>query len=399
MQQARRQRQIRADQLTDSLQVGLSALQLAEQERLRTVGQMAAGIAHDFNNALAPIVGFSELLLNDPEKRANQELLVKWLQHINTSASDAAKVVRQIREFGKQTSNNLSRTPIDLNQLIQQIIEITKPCWKDQAQSTGNTINIDTDLESIPTLLGEEYALREVLTNLIFNAVDFMPNGGTIILGTAVDGDFIRLWVSDTGIGMTEEVREHCFEPFFTTKGPQGTGLGLALVQSIAQRHGGTVTVESEPGKGTTITLRLPIPVAIPVADTPIAVPAISRPLHVLLVDDEPLIIKLVTIYLTDAGHTVATAKNGVAALELLKASRFDLVLTDKAMPEMNGEQLAVAIQATYPSLPVIMMTGFGDLIKANNERPPYISGILSKPLTQLTLRAALAEVFPPQAT
>jgi len=373
--------------------------QLVEQERLRAVGQLAAGIAHDFNNTLSPIVGFSELLLKDPAKRTDPVLLVQWLQFINTAATDAASVVRQIRELSHAPAPDALRVPVDLNQLIPQIIASTQPRWKNQAQGEGRTLNIVAQCGPIPLVTGEEYALREALTNLLFNAVDFTPDGGTITLGTAVDGEFVRCWVSDTGAGMTEETREHCLEPFFTTKGPKGTGLGLAMVQSIAQRYDGTVAIASALGQGTTVTLRLPIPIVQPAVPTRDAAAPVPQVLHVLVVDDEPLLCVLVEAWLTADGHRVATSTSGAAALQRLQTESFDLVITDKAMPKMGGEQLAVAIQAVAPALPVILMTGFGDLMKASGKMPPHISAILCKPITEASLREALAKVFPPQAT
>ena len=373
--------------------------QLIEQERLRVVGQLAAGIAHDFNNTLAPIVGFSELLLKDPAKRADPALLVQWLQFINTAATDAASVVRQIRELSHVPTPAALQVPVDLNQLIQQIIASTQPRWKDQAQGEGCTLNIVAQCGPIPLVTGEEYALREAVTNLLFNAVDFTPNGGTITLGTAVAGEFVRCWVSDTGVGMTEETRQHCLEPFFTTKGPQGTGLGLAMVQSIVQRYGGTVAIASVLGRGTTVTLRLPIPSVQAAIPARAAAPPVPRVLRVLVVDDEPLLCILVEAWLKIDGHSVATVSSGPAALQRLQTDPFDLVITDKAMPDMNGEQLAVAIHESTPGLPVILMTGFGDLMKAAGKMPPHIRVILSKPITGESLREALAEVFPTEGT
>ena len=369
--------------------------QIVQQEKLRGLGQMASGIAHDFNNALSPIVGFTELLLKYPEKRADPEQVVKWLKNIHISATDAARMVRRIREFSLQHPAGGAFQPLDLHQLIQQTIEITRPRWKDQAQSGGRPIQVKTDLAPVPLIPGEEYAIREVLTNLLFNAVDALPAGGTITLGTAVDGQFVRLWVCDTGTGMTAEVRQRCFEPFFTTKLEQGTGLGLAMVHGIIQRHGGTVAIDSEPDHGTTITIRLPIPRTETAAIAPVEHPALTRSLHVLVVDDEPTLCEVVEAWLTLDGHTVATAADGVAGLTQLKAGQFDLVITDKAMPDMSGEQLAAAIHRSTPHLPVVMMTGFGDIMKAGGQIPPHIKAILSKPVTQATLRETLAKVFP----
>ena len=374
--------------------------QLIQQENLRAMGQMAAGIAHDFNNALSPIVAFSALMLEHMELLTDQKRSADYLQIINTCATDAAGVVRRLREFGRTRGAGDVSQAIDLPGLVRQTIELTQPRWKDEVQAKGLTIYIATDLRYVPPIVGEEYALREVLTNLIFNAVDAMPDGGTITLGTAEDGNFVRLSVSDTGTGMTEEVRQHCFEPFFTTKDEKGSGLGLAMVHGIVQRHGGTVEIKSEPGRGTMFIIRLPIQLAEtkPTAvATDTSVP--RRKLHVLAVDDEPFMRTSIEVTLMMEGHTVETVGSGAEALARLKEQRFDVLLADRAMPEMNGEQLAVAIHAIVPDLPVILMTGTGDIMKAAGEIPPHITAILSKPFTMSTLCAALDKAVPPQLT
>ena len=382
-------------QLTEALTaVRQMQQQVVQQANLRVLGQMAAGIAHDFNNALAPIIGFSELLLKHPEKVADQQLVVKYLQYINTCGTDAARVVRQMLEFSRQRATVEDYRPLDINKLVRQTIEHTQQRWKDQAQATGRTIQIVTDLLPVQQITGEESAIRELLTNLIFNAVDALPDGGTITLGTMLDGQWVRLSVSDTGTGMTEEVRRRCLEPFFTTKGTEGTGLGLAMVQGIVQRHNGTLEIESQVGQGTTFIIRFSLQHGTP-PPVPLKVPALSRTLHVLVVDDEPLLRTVAEAWLVEDGHTVATAENGAAALARLTTGKFDLVITDKAMPNMNGEQLAAAIYKGETIAPVILMTGFGDLMKATGELPPHISAILSKPITQESLREALAKVFP----
>ena len=369
--------------------------QIIQQEQLRGLGQMASGIAHDFNNALSPIVGFTELLLNDPTKRTDQPLLEKWLRSIYTCATDATAVVKRIREFGRQKkTNNEIFQPVDLNRLVAQTIELTAPHWKDQTQATGSTIQVDTELQPVPAILGDESAIRGILTNLIFNAADAMPTGGRLTLGTAVEDRFVRLSIRDTGTGMTEEVRHRCFEPFYTTKGQQGTGLGLSMTHSVVQRHGGTVAVQTALGRGTTFTVRFPIPrQAIP-PTVPAPAAPLPNSLHILVVDDDPGLCEVIQAELNSDGHLVETAANGTAALTRLMGSHFDLVLTDLAMPQMNGKQLAAAIHQSIPSLPVILMTGFGDQMNAAGEMPPHISTILCKPVTIASLRAALAKIF-----
>ena len=374
--------------------------QIIQHENLRVLGQMAAGIAHDFNNALAPVIGFSELLLKYPERLRNSEQVVKQLQIINTCASDAARMVRQMRAIGSPHTTSDAFEPLDVNRVVRQTIELTQPRWKDQAQSAGQTIHMVTNLLPVPVIYGAEFAIREALTNLIFNAVDAMPTGGTITLSTRVDGPFIELLVNDTGGGLTEEVRRRVFEPFFSTKGAGGHGLGLAMVRGVVQQHGGTVEVESRSGQGTTFKIRLPIEYVKPTPSVPAssADGLVTRPLRVLVVDDEPMLRTVMTAFLTGDGHVFETAASGAEALAQLKdGNKFDVVITDKTMPEMNGEQLAVAINQRAPSMPIILMTGFGDMMLDAGELPPHICTILCKPFTQSSLRAALVKAVPAQ--
>jgi CheY-like chemotaxis protein len=220
-----------------------------------------------------------------------------------------------------------------------------------------------------------------------------MPEGGTLTVRTRPDGGHAVLEVGDTGIGMADEVRQRCLEPFFSTKRERGTGLGLAITYGIIHRHQGTLAIESEPGRGTTFIIHLPVhtePAAgkkTQEADVP------SRRLRVLAVDDEPPILEFVTDYLTGDGHTVETATNGVEALEKFLADWFDVVITDQWMLEMPGDQLAATIKQLAPNKPVILLTGFGDLISASGLKPAGVDIIISKPVTLAGLRQAIAKV------
>jgi signal transduction histidine kinase len=382
---------------------------VVQQERLRALGQMAGGIAHDFNNALSPIMGYSELLLMVPGILDDKEKVTQYLHIINTGAKDAAKIVSRLREFYRQREEGEALLPVNINNLINQAVSLTQPKWKDQAQASGVTVTIQTDLGDVPTIPGNEAELRETLTNLIFNAVDAMPGGGVITIRTRSDfglgiseGDAspkseirnpqsVVIEVSDTGAGMSEEVRRRCLEPFFTTKGERGTGLGLAMVYGIIRRHKGTIDIQSEPGKGTTFSLCLPLDQGEAVGVREQAMKAPSRPLRVLAVDDEPPVLEIISQYLAMYGHTVETATNGRTALKKFQAAAFDVVITDRAMPRMSGDQLAAAIKRASPQTPVIMLTGFGEFMNAAGERPEGVDLIVSKPVTIDSLLEALA--------
>jgi CheY-like chemotaxis protein/anti-sigma regulatory factor (Ser/Thr protein kinase) len=271
---------------------------------------------------------------------------------------------------------------------------ITQPKWKTQAQANGVMINILTDLQDIPLISGKESELREVLTNLIFNAVDAMTKNGIISLHTRAEGKNIILEVSDSGIGMTEEIKKRCFELFFSTKDDAGTGLGLPIAYGIIQRHKGTIEVESERGKGTKFIINLPITTEKQSENKLKATKNNIRPLRILIVDDEKPIQRILSLFLTADGHTFELASNGLEGLEKFKSGKFDLVITDKAMPDMGGDKLADYIKQIMPKMPIIMITGFGNIMEASGEIPKNIDCLVSKPLIMDELRKALAETI-----
>src|SRR5580765_344443 len=231
------------------LELKTTQQQVLQQERLRAMGQMASGIAHDFNNSLSPIVGFAELLLRQPDLATDKAQ--GFVKLINTAARDATAVVKRLRELYRERRELSDDAAVDLARCIEEAVALTQPRWKNQARSQGIMIGVRTDVPPLPIILGDPAAIREMMTNLIFNAVDAMPKGGTIAVTARIEGHEVRLEVHDTGTGMTDEVRQRCLDPFFSTKGQQGTGLGLALVQATVARHHGTLVLESELGKGT----------------------------------------------------------------------------------------------------------------------------------------------------
>ena len=365
--------------------------QVLQQERLRAMGEMASGIAHDFNNTLSPILGFAELLLQRPD--VPPATTQRYAELINTAALDAASVIRRLRDLYRDRGESSPDAAVDLRGCLEEAAALTQPRWKSEALGRGVSIRVViTGAMDVPLILGDAAGIREMLTNLIFNAVDAMPQGGTITMHVRQDGDEVVLTVGDTGIGMSEEVRRRCLEPFFSTKDQQGTGLGLALVQTTVQRHGGALTVESEPGQGTTFSIRLPIyrePPATPAAD-PVER---SRRLRILWVEDDPLVRTVVTELLSRQGHTVQSAANGLEGLDTFMSGRFDLVITDRAMPEMGGDQLATTIRQIAPKKPIIMLTGFGDLMDAKGEQPPAVDAVISKPVTMESLASTIKQV------
>ena len=391
LEESVRQRTIELERALTGLQ--RSQKQVIQQERLAALGTMAGGIAHDFNNALSIIIGFGELLLRDAEHGLTREKATPPLTTILTAADDAAKIVHRLREFYRPDETGDQRQPVDLNQIIGQAISLTQPRWQTAATAGGRTITIATEPGAIPCIAGDAAELREALTNLIFNAVDALPAGGAITFRTRPEGAAAVLEISDTGTGMSEDVRHRCLEPFFSTKGRHGTGLGLSMVFGIIHRHAGTIAIESELGKGTTFALRLPAAKAGS-ATPPAAVPAANGSLRVLVVDDQPILCQLVCEHLQDDLHTVETALSGSEALEKFRAAPFDLVITDHVMAGMTGEQLAAAIKELNPHVPVILLTGYAGEATAGEQYSPALDLVLAKPLSRTALRRALAKVM-----
>jgi PAS domain S-box-containing protein len=367
--------------------------QIVQQERLRALAQMASGVAHDFNNVLAKILGFNELLLAWPENLDDKEKVKKYLQMTNAAAQEAVNIVNRLREFYRHRKESEVYQAVDVNEAVAQAIVLSQPKWKEQMMANGATVVVETELRDIPAVRGSDSDLREVVINLLFNAVDAMPQGGTVSVATGAEGDSVIIQVRDTGRGMTEEVRQRCFEPFFSTKGERGTGLGLAIVYGIVQRHGGGIDIQSEVGKGTAVVIRLPV-AQTEDGELRSHGNAPLRPLRVLVVEDEPQVRDIEAEYLRGDGHTVETAENGREAMERFKHGRFDVVVADRAMPGMSGDRLTEAIKELSPGTPVLMVTGFADMPTDGAKATHQPDMILRKPITQMALRQAVARVL-----
>jgi signal transduction histidine kinase/ActR/RegA family two-component response regulator len=393
-------------QLAVAVELRRTQEHVSRQERLNALGQMASGIAHDFNNALVPVAGYTELLLSRPDQLQDKDRVLRYLRIILTGARDAASVVGRLREFYRRRETGEEFHAVDLNQLVEQVIALTRPKWRDEALARSCDIEVTAELQPIPSMFGNESELREMLTNLIFNAVDAMPKGGRITIrtlrilhGAETAGDpaadpptQVSLEVSDTGIGMTADIRQRCLEPFFSTKGERGSGLGLAMVYGTVKRHRGTLDLDSSVGVGTKVAICFPAESAAePEASTQSATP--PRELDVLVVDDEPFARDVIAQYLVGDGHRVQLASNGREGLERFKAGRFDVVVTDQAMPIMNGGELAGLIKALAPSVPVILVTGFGDIMTASDNHPAGVDRILTKPASMAAVREAVANL------
>ncbi len=383
---------------TNDLQNALEQLsnaqeQVVKQERRLALSMMASGIAHDFNNALTMMLGYGELMLPWFKNNAPDAKEHAYLKHIIAAAQDATHIVSRLRDFSRPAEADELRAPLEVNTLCEQAIAFTTPKWKAKARAIGATIEVRTDFAETPNVLASAPELRESLTNLIFNAVDAMPSGGTITVSTRADGPNVRINVTDTGTGMTEEDAARCLEPFFSTKGEKGTGLGLAVVYGIIHRHGGTIEIASEIGRGTTFSLLLPATDQMAVVSGDDEQAAVNRMLSVLVVDDQDIICELIAAHLSADGHEPVTVSDSTEALARFEAGEFDLVITDQSMPGMSGEQLARKIKERKPGAHVIMLTGFGDDLLTDGKAPEGVGRVLSKPVSSEELRRAIFEV------
>ncbi|PYS81044.1 MAG: hypothetical protein DMF67_18280 [Acidobacteria bacterium] len=365
----------------------------AQIEKLSALGELASGVAHNFNNTLTGILARAQLLLeasDDPQEvRRGLEIIIQ-------TAEDGAKTVKRIQDFARQRRDQ-DFVPIDVDQLMLEVAEITRPRWKDRAEAENVHIKLVRQIGSNALIMGDAGELREVLVNMVFNAVDAMPSGGTLTLSTNEAGEEVEIRVSDTGTGMTEEVRAKVFDPFFTTKGKAGMGLGLSVSYGIIRRHEGVVEVESEVGRGTTFRVRLPKvgEAALPAqAAAPQAQPSRrDESLRILVVDDEDYVRELLADILEREGCEVALAAEGREALRLYESGEFDAVFTDVGLPGMSGWELARAVRERDSEVALAVITGWGDEVSHEERAAAQANWIIPKPFTVERITDLVREV------
>ena len=370
--------------------------QYAQIEKLSALGELASGVAHDFNNTLAGILGRAQLLLTtkDPERvEAGLKLIIK-------TAKDGAKTIKRIQDFARQRRDH-DFQPVSVDQLLLDVREITRPRWKSRAESEGVHISLELQLGSDEArVMGDESELREVLVNLVFNAVDAMPQGGTLMLSTRESDGAVEIAVADNGEGMAEEVRSRVFDPFFTTKGNAGMGLGLAVSYGIIRRHEGAVEVESELGRGTTFRIKLPAALASaepePAAEAPAIalVPQRTDATRILVVDDEDNVRELLADILESEGYQVELASSGREALEKFgDGAAFDALFTDLGMQGMSGWELAHAVRELDEKVPVAVVTGWGEAVGSGERLAARVDWVIAKPFDTAQILAIAREV------
>ena len=367
--------------------VRAAQVQLVQAERLAALGQMAGGIAHDFNNTLFIALGISEVQLAKP---ALDGELRGALERIRTCALDAASTVRRLQVFSRGQQVEVAQEIFYPSLLAEEVPELTRAKWADEALRRGVSIEVTTALEAVPPVRANPAEVREVLINLVFNAVDSMEQNGAIQISTGSRDGRAFFAVRDEGVGIDAATRERIFEPFFTTKGARGFGFGLSTSWAIARRLGGELQVESQPGRGSTFTLWLPLAgeaLGRPVLVTPGSSAARA---HILIVDDDALVLETVQALVTTLGHSAVTASSGERAFELLAGERFDLVLTDMGMPSVTGLDVARTVRERWPRIPVVLLTGWGSDRELEEYGARSLEHVLAKPITREALGAAL---------
>lgn len=372
------------------------ALRAVEQrervsERLRALGELAAGVAHNFNNALTSILAHTQVLARSSElpEWAREDLLV-----IERVSRGAAVTVRRIQSFAR-TRDPEAVEPADLADVVANAIALTRPRWHPPGGSPKYELDWTPSEAKLP-IVGNGAELCEVLVNLILNALDAMPDGGSLSVCTGLEGDRVWVEVGDTGIGIDAGAQHRLFDPFFSTKGRQGLGLGLSVSHGIVERHRGEITVESEPGRGSKFTVWLPL--GEHVGDSEVKPFVSARPSVILLVDDDPVVRRSLGQMLEQLGHQVVTAEHGREALVRLDERRdIELVLTDLAMPVLDGAGLILEVSRRWPKLPRILMTGL--VADAEASLVDLSDLILSKPIDLAVLDRVLARFLPAMPT
>jgi PAS domain S-box-containing protein len=387
---------VHVEDVTEARQAEQQREAMAQSEKLRALGQMATGIAHDINQSLMLVASYSDLarqaLTEDPPNLAEmQDLLTTTTQ----AALDGGETVKRLLVFTRAAPDQDGKR-FDLGSVVREAAQLTAPRWRDAAQAEGRPISLHVEAAGHPTILGSPARLRELMTNLIFNAVDALPAGGAIRLRVVAEDEQGVVEVTDSGVGMSAQVQARAFEPFFTTKGEGGTGLGLAMVFGIVEQHGGHIEVQSATGNGTTFRMTFPLAAAL-AADAGPSPRALAPaepllPLRILAVDDEPMMTKALVRMLKPSGHLVSVAGSGEEALEKLAEQTYDVVLSDMGMGAgMNGWELAEAVKKRWPSVRFMLATGWGAAMDPAEFRTKGIEAVLSKPYHPNDLLQALA--------
>ncbi len=345
-------------------------------ERLRALGEMAQGVAHNFNNLLVGVLGYAQII----QMKSDDAQIAQDLEYIIESALRAKDLVERLNRAVQGEKGDTAQ-PVPVNEAVQEAVVEARPRWKDTAEAKEISIDVVTELEEVPPISGTQDRLQDMLVDLLFNAVDALPKGGTITIHTqAVDGA-VQVTVKDTGVGMGEETRRRVFDPLFTTKADVGTGLGLSTVYNTITRWGGSIEVESSPGKGTAFVLGLPVWTGPKQEEAAEAGPRPLRRGKVLVVEDEEIVCHVLSDLLSEE-HEVEVVSSGKEALDRFAPGRYDVALIDLGMPEMPGNRVAERMREADPLVVAVLVTGWD--LEADDPRLAAFDFRLMKPFTSL---------------
>lgn len=367
--------------------------QLVQSEKQRALGVLSGGIAHNFNNILAGILGYAQLLQMGLPDGEPFKKLREGLKTIERAAVEGAAIVRRLQDFTRGRPERPFEA-VDLNAVVRDAVAMTKPKWKHEPSSKGLHIEVRTELGEISSVHGSCSELTEVLINLIFNAVDALPNGGEIRIRTWSEGAWVGLSVADDGVGMSEEVKRRVFEPFFTTKGPKGLGLGLSVVQGIVARHGGTIEVQSKEGRGTAFLMRFPVLHEIHPASHPRPGWGEVCPIRMLVVEDDEGVQGVFREISRRMGHHVEVVPSGKDGLKRLSEGSFDVLIVDLSIPDISGWEVIEKAKDAAPDVPIILCTGWEVEKSPEHLQAQGIQAVVPKPFQIGDMLRAIEEVL-----
>jgi len=367
---------------------------LLQSEKLKSLGTITAGISHEFNNILNIISGNVQLLQMDYK---DHSALMDSLRIIEKSIKDGSSIADRMREFTHGDTDTMDFVSTDINKLLTQSVEFTMPRWKSMAQATGVNYNMNLEgMKNVSPIMCNPLEIEDVFINIINNGLDAMPDGGRLSFRTWSKNDTVFASITDTGRGMSEDVKKNVFDPFFTTKRPEGTGLGMSTSYSKVARQGGKIEVDSEEGKGSTFTLQFPITIEIA---SPITTPKLKqetkgKKLSILVVDDEEEICNMLDDFLSRSGYKVKTVDSGAGAIELAKRENFDLVLCDMAMPDIFGYEVIKFLNKLKKRPKIGIITGWGGKLKPMDDEEFKVDLIVKKPFDLSELRKHINDMI-----
>lgn len=377
--------------LTDAIsQLKESQTKVVNEERLKALEQIVRGVAHDFSEALTPIMATTDLLIAQPALVDNKERLLDSIRGIRQSAGQGRESLEHLAGFFR-VRPPVRQNNVDVNHTVRAAMEEADSQWRNRTDRPAVPITLGTILEVVPAVEGNEEDLREAIVNVLTNAFEAMPNGGKVTITTRADGPAVFIEIRDTGSGMEDDVRLRAQEPFFSTKKAPHKGMGLTRATSTVRSHGGNIRIESSPGTGTRITLSLPAHTVSAESERVVGSPSSKpRQVSVIIADDDQATRDIIAFVVTKNGHRVVVTADAEQCLAKMRTTPFDVAIVDMGMPGMQGDELAAAIARSQPDTAVVMLTGFGHIMREENTIPEYVDILIPKPVTTNELLSVL---------